>query len=338
MNKYALATAAFAITLFASIGHAKAQDANGQNMVDPNRVVMVINGEEIKGAEYYRRMEYLSGVGTQMGAGFSEFPPGFLTIQQLINERLVFALAKEKGVFPTDQEVQEELDIRQKDNPDLMKNWIAAGGNSEDLKYQLRFQIAQFKLQTYGVTITDTEVEKDYKDRPDTYKIPKQFKLRVIVVPSSDETKTVDQELAGGKSFADVAKEKSVDITKALGGEFGTVPVYKLSTETQNALGEIKIGQTTKWLTTNPGGGTGAYLKFFLEDIIPEKKMELDERLRRMIRRKLMADRGKIKNANISKELDGVRTKAKIDIKQPEFADAYQKFMKAYLQQHAGSN
>ena len=61
------------------------QEPTAQNMVDPNRVVLVINGEEIKGAEYYRRMEYLPGVGSQMGASFSDFPPGFLTIQQLIN-------------------------------------------------------------------------------------------------------------------------------------------------------------------------------------------------------------------------------------------------------------
>ena len=307
-------------------------------MVDPNRVVLVINGEEIKGAEYYRRMEYLPGVGSQMGASFSEFPPGFLTIQQLINERLVFQLAKDKGVFPTDEEVQEELNIRQKDNPTLLKDWISSGGNSEDLKYQLRYQIAQFKLQTFGITITDTEVDNDYKTRPDTYKIPKQYKLRVVVVGTSDDTKAVDSELSAGKVFADVAKEKSIDITKSIGGEFGTVPVYKLATETQQALTDIKIGQTTKWLTTNPNGGSGAYLKFLLEDVIPEKKMELDERLRRMIRRKLMADRGKIKNATMPKELDAVRIKAKIDIKQPEFADAYQKLLKTYLQQKGGAS
>jgi foldase protein PrsA len=314
------------------------QEPNPQALVDPNRVVVVINGEEIKGLEYYRRMEYLSGVGTQMGATFSEFPPGFLTIQQLITERLVFQLAKDKGIYPTDEEVQEELTIRQKDNPTLLKDWIGSGGNSEELKYQLRYQIAQFKLQTFGITITDTEVDNDYKNRPDVYKIPKQYKLRVIVVSNSDDTKTVDSDLLAGKSFADEAKDKSVDITKNIGGEFGTIPVYKLATETQDALSSIKIGQTTKWLTTNPGGGNGAYLKFLLEDVIPEKKMELDERLRRMIRRKLMADKGKIKNASMPKELDAVRLKAKIDIKQSEFADAYDKLLKTYLKQKGGSN
>jgi len=123
-----------------------------------------------------------------------------------------------------------------------------------------------------------------------------------------------------------------------VGGEYGTVPVYRLDTDTQKALADIKIGQTTKWFTTNPAGGNGVYLKFFLEDVLPEKKMELDATLRRVIRRQLMVDKGRVKNPNITKELDALRIKAKIDIKQPEFADAYQKFMKVYLQQHGSTN
>ncbi len=44
-----------------------------------------------------------------------------------------------------------------------------------------------------------------------------------------------------------------------------------------------------------------------------------------------MFDRGYVKNADLPKQLDMERAKAKIDIKQPEFADAYQKFLTAYL-------
>ena len=52
--------------------------------VDANRTVAVVNGEEIKGGEYYHRMEYLSGVGRIGNNGVNEFPPGFMTIEQLI--------------------------------------------------------------------------------------------------------------------------------------------------------------------------------------------------------------------------------------------------------------
>ena len=318
-------------------GQASQTGPNPAQMVDPNRVVLVVNGEEIKGVEYYRRMEYLQGVGVRTGNNFTEFPPGFLTIQHLIDERIGFALAKEKGVYPSDAEVDEEIKVRQEDNPKILENWISSGGNIDELRYQLRVQLTQFKLQTFGITKTDTEVDQFYKDHPDMYTTPKQLKLRVIAVASSDDTKVVDQDLAAGKDFATEAKEKSVDITKAIGGEYGTVPEYNLNTAARDALTNVKIGQTTKWLTTNPDGGTGAYLKFFLEDIIPAKKLEMDTALRRLIRRKLMVDSGAAKNANLSKELDAMRVKMKIDIKQPEFADAYQKFIAAYLRQRGVS-
>jgi parvulin-like peptidyl-prolyl isomerase len=207
------------------------------------------------------------------------------------------------------------------------------GRNMDDLKYSLRVQIAEFKLQTFGITVTDTEVEDFYKNHPDIYTIPAELKLRMIAVASSDDTKAVDDELAAGKDFATVAKEKSIDVSKVIGGEYGTIEEYKLDTSTREALSGVKIGQTTKWLTTAQNGGAGTYLKFLKEDVIPAKKLELDARLRRSIRRTLMADRGNVKNAGIVKEKDLLRVKAKIDIKQSEFADAYQKYLANYLKQ-----
>jgi foldase protein PrsA len=329
--KNSLIAAAMLATCWAAGGaQALAQEPNTQ-MVDPNRVVAIVNGEEIKGSEYYRRMEYLEGVGIRLGNQFAEFPPGFLAIQKLIDERLTFQLAKNKGVFPSDEEINGEIKVRMDDNPKMLEQWIAGGGNMDDLKYRLRVQLAEFKIQTFGITITDAEVESHYKEHPDLFTAPRQFKLRLIAVQSADDTKAVDADLAGGKEFSAEATAKSVDITGRLGGEYGTIADYKLSTPAREALDKIKIGQTTQWLTTTPDGGSGTFLKFYLEDIIPAKKMDLDNTLRRVIRRKLMADKGKIRNAGVPKELDQLRAKAAIDIKQPEFADAYKKYMATYL-------
>lgn len=325
-----LAAAILCANWIAGNAPARAQEANTQ-MVDPNRVVMVINGEEIKGAEYYRRMEYLENVGIRIGNQFGVFPPGFLTMQRLIDERITFQLAKDKGVFPTDEEVDAEIKVRLQDNPKMLEQWIAGGGNMDDLKYKLKVQIAEFKIQTYGITITDAEVEAHYRANPDLYTAPKQYKLKLIAVTSSDDTKSVDQDLAAGKDFSAVAKDKSVDLSKRIGGEYGTIAEYKLDTQAREALSATKIGQTTKWLTTAPEGGTGTYLKFYLEDVIPEKKLDLDPTLKRVIRRKLMADKGAIRNKDVQKELDLIRAKMKIDIKQPEFADAYKKYIETYL-------
>src|SRR4051794_21708042 len=106
-------------TIFAGLMLALMGVSMAQNPVDATRVVATVNGVEIKGAEYYRRMEFLPGVGRNLGDGFAEFPPGFLTLEQLITEKLVLQLAKDKGVFPTDVEVKAELDYRKTKNPNL---------------------------------------------------------------------------------------------------------------------------------------------------------------------------------------------------------------------------
>jgi parvulin-like peptidyl-prolyl isomerase len=299
--------------------------------VDPARIVATVNGEEIKGGEYYRRMEYLPGVAKPMGRSYAEFPPGFLTIEQIITERLVFQLAKQKGALPTDLEVDAELKTRQEANPQYLEQWTAGGRTVEELKYQIRYELTQFKIQTFGITITNQEIDNHYKSAIAQYTMPKRAKLRVIVVQSEGDRDTVDAALKSGKAFAEVAKQYSKDVSRTQGGEYGTVPYGYLNTQVKTAVEATKIGQTTGWLTTTTDGKP-TYLKFLLEDVVAESKLPLDEKLRRNIRRTLMLDKGKNKN-NIQDEMVAIRKQAKIDIKNPEFADAYRKFIDAYLKQ-----
>lgn len=299
--------------------------------VDPARIVATVNGEEIKGGEYYRRMEYLPGVAKPMGRSYAEFPPGFLTIEQLITERLVFQLAKEKGALPTDLEVDAELKTRQEDNPKYLEQWTANGRTLDELKYQIRYELTQFKIQTFGVTITNQEIDNHYKSAIAQYTMPKQAKLRVIVVQSEGDRDTVDAALKSGKAFPEVAKQYSKDVSRLQGGEYGTVPYGYLNTQVKTAVEAVKIGQTTGWLTSTKDNQT-TYLKFLLEDVVPESKLPLDAKLRRNIRRTLMLNVGQNKN-NIQKEMVSIRQKAKIDIKDAAFADAYRKFIDAYLKQ-----
>ena len=295
--------------------------------VDPERVVVVVNGESIKGAEYYRRMEFLPGVGRQMGRSFAEFPPGFLTIEQLITERLIVQLAKKKNVAPSDSEVQAELNARMADNKNLLTDWQAMGRTRKELEDQIRIELCQFKVLTQGVTITDQEVDQHYKDQKVMYTTPRQARLRVIAVGDEASQTAVDNELKAGKSFADVARAHSLELSKEQGGLVGDVPYGSLSETVRTALGKIKIGQSTDWIVSE-----GTRVKFFLENIIPEKTQELDASLKRNIRMRLMMDKGKAKN-NVAAEMSQLRADAKIDIKQKEFAEAYAKFIQAFLRE-----
>ncbi|HJP82260.1 MAG TPA: peptidyl-prolyl cis-trans isomerase, partial [Fimbriimonadaceae bacterium] len=229
------------------IAVAIAASAVATAQVDVNRTVVVVNGEEIKGGEYYHRMEYLTGVGKPMNSGVAEFPPGFLTIEQLITERLIFQLAKNKGVMPTEPEVDNELKLRIEDDPKLLETWINSGRSEDELRYAIRLDLAQFKVSTAGINLTDQEVEAHYKQNPAMYTTPKKVKLSVIVVRDADAVQKVDAALKAGKSFAETAKLYSEDLTKGVGGELGNINYPALSETVRAALDQIKIGQTTDW-------------------------------------------------------------------------------------------
>lgn len=303
--------------------------AFGQN--DPARTVIVVNGSEVKASEYYRRMEYLPGVAKRVGNNLLDMPPGLITIDQMITDILVLQLAKEKGVFPSDIEVNQELDTRKSDNPDLLSIWKESGRTEDELRQQIRIDLAQFKITTFGVTVTDTDVEKFYKTYSDRFTIPKQYKLSVIAVNLPADKASVDADLAAGKSFGEVAKARSVDVTRMQNGEYGTVPVTALTESTRTALSAAKIGTTTDWIPTTAGGNQ-LFIKFRVDDIVAESKEALTPALKRRIRRQRMLDLGNVKN-DISKEMIAFRRKAKIDIRQPEWASAYQKFIEQYLSQ-----
>jgi parvulin-like peptidyl-prolyl isomerase len=313
---------------FIAVALAAAAFATAQ--VDVNRTVVVINGEEIKGGEYYHRMEFLSGVGKPMTNGIAEFPPGFLTIEQLITERLIFQLAKNKGVSPTEPEVQAELASRVEDDPKLLETWINSGRTEADLRYMIRLELAQFKVSTAGVNVTDQEIDQHFNANPNMYSTPKKVKISVLVVSDADTAEKVDAALKAKKPFADVAKQYSEDVTKNIGGEMGDIATYALSQPVREALEKIKINETTPWLNTGD-----RKVKFLLQNVTPSKRIPMTPKLRKQIRKRMMMDRGATKN-NIAKEMRDLRDKTNIDIKDKAFAEAYTRFIEAYKKESSG--
>lgn len=296
--------------------------------VDPNRIVATVNGEDIKGAEYYRRMEFLNGVGKISQGGFAEFPPGFLTIEQLITEKLILQLAKEKGVLPTDADVDAEMKIALEDDPKFVEEWEATGRSRADLAYQTRINLAQFRLLTRGITVTDGEVDKFYNDNPTLFTVPKHLHLRLIVVDTEEKAKAVDADLAAGKKFADVVAAHSIDaIGKAKGGDMGNRSWEDLSPDARKSLEGVNAGGTSGWI---PDPNTSTRVKFYVEKVTAPTKRPLNATLRRSIRREQMMAKGRVANS-LQKDMADMRKRAQITIGEKSFSDAYKKFINGVL-------
>lgn len=296
--------------------------------VDPNRVIVSINGEDIKGDEYYRRMEFLPNVGKRLGDRYAEFPPGFMTIEQLITERIIYQLAKTNNCLPTDGEIQAEYARAKAENPKYVQDWTDSGKLLEDLLNQFKYELTTFKLVTKGITVTNQEVDDYYKaNKSSRFTIPQRVKLRVIVIDTEDKKAAIDSELGAGKAFGEVAAKYSIDVTKVAQGTYGTVPVTDLAEPVRNALATTAIGKSTVWIPAQK-----QFVKFLKEDVIPETIVPLDEKVRRDIRTRMMLDKGRVKN-DVAKMMLDARKNAKIDIKNKEFAEAYKKFIDNYVSQ-----
>jgi foldase protein PrsA len=289
--------------------------------VDNSRIVAVINGEELKGAEFYRRMEFLPEIGRVFNNDFVESTPAFWTLERIITEKLILAVAKQMAVFPSPTELATEVAARTAD-VSALEAWTASGQTKAELEHQILIQFCQFKIATAGVNVTDLEVEKFFKDYPSMFTIPRRHKLRVISVSDDAKKAQIDIQLQSGKSFIEVAKTMSEDITKTDGGFFGIVDITRVNDLMRKAIEATKIGGVTPWLDT----GTQK-LKFFVEEIVPAQVQKLDEKLKKTIRRRMMLDRGKVKN-DVPKLMAQARSGLKIDIKAKELAAEYDRVLR----------
>lgn len=282
-----------------------AASATAQTSMD--KTLVVVNGQAITGRTYYKRMEVLPGVGQLVGERFVPATPGYLTLSKLINEVLMLQLAQEKGVAPTPAEIEAEFQARTKENPDLLKGLELIGFTAEDLRYDIRVQLAEFKITTMGVNIADQQVEQYYKSNEQDYTVPRRYRLRLIAVDNEERRKAVDAAIAGGRDFGEIAKEFSLHLTRSNGGDMGEVPEGELSDSIRRLVASAAKGSVTEWLS-----GQGLFIKVKVEDIKPEEKVPLDAALKAEIRRNLMIDRGRVRN-NVPQMMEEMRRKAKIE-------------------------
>ncbi|MFN7171615.1 MAG: peptidyl-prolyl cis-trans isomerase [Fimbriimonadaceae bacterium] len=294
--------------------------------IDSQRTVITINGEAVQAGEFYERMEKLSGVGMLVGNRFAEAPPGLLTLQRLLEERLLLQLAREQGVFPTEAELKDERDRRIRLNPNILENLSAAGLGSRDLERQILLDVAQFKLQTRGVTVTDQEVDTHYKDNPEMYTTSKFYKLRIIAANSDRLRQLIDSELAAGKSFEEVARQHSVEASRLVGGDIGTVSEGALSEPVQQVLSRTNVGEYTAWI-----GPDDIKFRFLVEKVTPPKLLPLDDDLRVAIRRQLMLDRGMVRN-RLGEEMREMWSKVNLVVNDKQYEAALRTFIETARQ------
>jgi peptidyl-prolyl cis-trans isomerase C len=104
-----------------------------------------------------------------------------------------------------------------------------------------------------NIKISGEEIKKYYEEHKDELKKPEMWRASHILVASEPEAKEVLAALTAGKSFEELAKQKSIDATAARSGDVGYFRKGQVVPEFENTCFNLSIGQTSGIVHTQFG-------------------------------------------------------------------------------------
>jgi len=163
----------------------------------------------------------------------SECEQQYMSLKQevlgfLISSEWVIGEASHLGVNVSDAEVKKEFEkIKNQQFPKAaeFEKFLATSGQSvSDLLLRVKLNMLSSKIQKKIAagkgTPSKAEIEKYYKENSSRFGTPEKRNVSIILTKTEAQAKEAKKEIESGKSFASVAKSKSIDPTsKAVGGE-----------------------------------------------------------------------------------------------------------------------
>jgi foldase protein PrsA len=289
---------------------------------EDNRTMAVVNGDVITKEQYYAHMERKPSILIQTNQGPVSAnvaqPMNFQALNDIVNQKLLVQMAKDENLYPTDQEVQREIEFQQSKNEGFVKTLTSEGLTLTQIKEQLRLDLCRFKLITKGIVISDATVEDYIKKNPNMFMNPKTVDLSWIVVKDQKTAASVDSELKAGQTFAVVAKQFSSQRD----------PMYPSRIYSQfpprlkQIVDKLQEGGTSEWLVDG-----GQRVKFHVEKKTEASKIEVKAWMKDEIRRQLMLQKGSVA-VDLDKRLLNKRKAAKIEISQPGLKSRFEQVQK----------
>jgi foldase protein PrsA len=170
----------------------------------------------------------------------------------LISSEWVLGQAKEMGIGVSDKEVAARLNTLKKQQfpkeAEFQKFLATTGQSVSDLLLRVKLSMVSQKVQEKitkegAKKVSEAEVAKYYNAHKSQYGQPEKRNLKIILTKTEAEAKQAKSEIESGKSFASVAKSKSIDpTTKNNGGELPGVVKGQEEKALDTAVFEAKPG------------------------------------------------------------------------------------------------
>jgi foldase protein PrsA len=150
----------------------------------------------------------------------------------LISSQWVLGEAESLGVNVSDKEVKKQFEkIKDAQFPKAgeFEKFLASSGQSvSDLLLRVKLNLLSSKIQKKiskeKGSVSKADIEKYYNEHKNQYGKPETRNLGIILTKGEAEAKKAKEEIESGKSFTEVAKNRSIDPTsKATGGALNGV-------------------------------------------------------------------------------------------------------------------
>ncbi|MCS6948907.1 MAG: peptidyl-prolyl cis-trans isomerase [Armatimonadota bacterium] len=249
---------------------------------------------------------------------------GYLALRMLVDRRIVLEMAEKEKVMPTEQEIERELE-RQKKQPDFNERLKALGYTQDDLKEDIKVELAAFKLITKGITVTEEEIRKEYNRRIQQFTIPAQVQVALILVDNRKKLDEIQSQIKKGVDFLVLAGQyrppdmpPTMNTTSVWLQEnnemFRQLPQL-WQTLQKTPVGSVTPPQPIRWQSA-PGKVVNGWILFKVLEKKERQVRPLDDEVREDLRRLLMQMKSK---RDLGRELVQMRTQAKVTFEIPRY-------------------
>ncbi|MCX8110013.1 MAG: peptidylprolyl isomerase, partial [Syntrophorhabdaceae bacterium] len=256
---------------------------------DSSKVLATIDNEKITIEEFNKDIDKIP-VNMKMMVATESGKKNYL--DKLIIKKLLLREAKKENI-EKEKEFQDRL---------------------SEIKEQLVLETLLKKKINLDSQITEEDMKKYYEKNKETFKREREINTRHILLNTEEEARQIQDKLAKGEDFAELARRYSIDPSaKANGGEIGFHPKGSLLPEYEDAAFKLKkVGQTSGIVKTKFG-----YHIIKLEGIKPPSYVPYEE-VKDYIKQKLAQEK---QTQALEKYIKDLKQGAKITINEDLLKD-----------------
>ncbi len=235
----------------------------------------VVNGEKISQKEFeqllnYFRYQYMQQGMQIQGPQLEQLKK--MVLESLIDNELLYQIAKEEGYGPSEEQLEAELKKtkgRFADEDSYKKALEQQGLSEDELKQELAKQMtkAEFEEDQFGdqTSVDSSEVKAFYEDNPKQFEQPEQIRASHILVKvekdATEEDKAAAKEklqaakkrIEDGEEFSEVAREVSEGPSSKRGGDLDYFGRGQMVPQFEEAAFNMEVGEISNIVETSFG-------------------------------------------------------------------------------------